>query len=265
MNEEIREENKKEDKKFLGKFILILIGAFLVGAVSGLGMFVLKDATNVAVIVSEVIYKSVITVAPFVSIVFVAVMGTALFITHRKASEIIKAWDGEDEETYGKVDMMLSNVLSALNIGTVIVYFFFAIGFQDIVKRNILVDCCYFFGFLATLVVIIVGESAIVKLTKEMNPEKKGSVYDVKFVDKWEESCDEAEKLLIYKSAYMAYSRMNALFVGLWIFCVFGNTVFDFGLMPVTMVSVIWLCQICFYTYYCRYYAKHPEKMRIYK
>ena len=70
------------------------------------------------------------------------------------------------------------------------------------------------------------------KLTKELNPEKKGSVYDVKFVDKWEDSCDEAEKILIYKCAYKTYNKMSGLYIGLWIFCVFGNAIFDFDSDP---------------------------------
>lgn len=265
MNEEIRLENKKEDKKFLGKFLIILACSFLVGIAAGMGMAFVQDATELPAVISGTISNVMMTIAPYASIVFIVVMGIALFLTHKKASAMAKAWDGEDEEEYQKIDNMLGNVLCALNIGTVIIYFFFAVGFEDIVERSTFADCCYFFGFIAALVVIIVGQSAIIKLTKEMNPEKKGSVYDVKFIDKWEDSCDEAEKILIYKSAYKTYTKMSTLFIGLWIFCVFGNSIFHFGLMPVTMVSLIWLCQTGFYTHYSKYYSKHPEKIGVFK
>ena len=265
MNEEIRVENKKEDKKFLGKFLLILGGAFLVGILAGFCMAFLKDATELPAMISGAIYNVAVSIAPYVSIVFVIVMGMVLFITNKRATKMAMAWDGEDEKEYEKIDGMLGNVLSALNVGTVITYFFFAIGFEDIVKRSAFADCCYFFGFIGALVVIIVGQSAIIKLVKELNPEKKGSVYDMKFIDKWEGSCDEMEKLLIYKSAYKTHTKMGTFFVGLWIFCVFGNIVFNFGLMPVTMVSVIWLYQVCMYTHYSKYYTKHPEKIDVFK
>ncbi len=265
MKEEIRLENKKEDKKFLGKFLIILACSFLVGIVAGFCMAFLEDATELPALISAALQRFVGSVAPYVSVVFVVVMGIAIFLTHKKASAMAKAWDGEDEEEYQKIDNMLGNVLCALNIGTVITYFFFAVGFEDIVERGAFADFCYFFGFIAALVVIIVGQSAIIKLTKEMNPEKKGSVYDTKFIDKWEDSCDEAEKILIYKSAYKTYTKMSGLFIGLWIFCVFGNSIFNFGLMPVTMVSLIWLCQVGFYTHYSKYYSKHPEKIGVFK
>jgi len=265
MKEEIRLENKKEDKKFLGKFLIILACSFLVGIAAGFGMAFLEDATELPAIISQWTHDALMMIAPYVSLVFVVVMGIALFVTHKKASAMAKAWDGEDEAEYEKIDNMLSNVLYALGIGTVIVYFFFAVGFEEIVERSVFADFCYFFGFIASLVVIIAGQSAIVKLTKELNPEKKGSVYDTKFIDKWEDSCDEAEKILIYKSAYKTYTKMSGLFVGLWIFCVFGNSIFQFGLMPVTMVSLTWLCQVGFYTYYSKYYSKHPEKIGVFK
>lgn len=265
MNEEIRVENKKEDKQALVKFLIVLACSFLVGIVAGIGMAFLKDATELPATISVTVQSVVVMLAPYASIVFVVVMGMALLFTHKKASAMAAVWDGEDEEEYAKIDNMLANVLSALSIGMVIVYFFFAVGFEDIAERSIMADLCYFFGFIAALVVIIVGQSAIIKLTKELNPEKKGSVYDMKFIDKWEDSCDEAEKILIYKCAYKTYTQMSVLYVGLWIFCVFGNFIFHFGFMPVTMVSVLWLCQVCFYTHYSKYYSKHPEKIGVFK
>lgn len=264
MNEAVRAENKKEDKKFFGKFLIILVCAFLVGIASGFGMAFMKNK-DIASVISDTVYNFAIMIAPYVSVVFVLVMGTVLVFTNVTAKKRIKAWDGENEEEYQKIDSFLGNVLYALNIGTVITYFFFAIGFDGIAGRSGFADACYLLGFIAAMALIIGGQQVIINLTKEMNPEKKGSVYDVKFVDKWEDSCDEAEKILIYKSAYKTYVMMSHLFIGLWIFCVFGNHVFGFGQMPVTMVSVLWLCQVCFYTHYSKYYSKHPEKIGVFK
>lgn len=265
MKKKRRVENKKEDKKFLGKFLLILMGAFLVGIVSGFCMAFLEDFTQLPELISAVVKGFLVTVAPYVSVVFSIVMAFVLVVTHKRVSIMIELWDGENEEKYEKMDAMLGNALTALSIGMVITYFFFAIGFDNTVERSTFADCCYFFGFVAALFIIVVGQSALVKLTKQINPEKQGCVYDTKFIDKWEDSCDEAEKILIYKSAYKTYAKMSSLYVGLWIFCVFGNAVFHFGFVPVTMVSVLWLGQVCFYTHYSKYYSKHPEKIGVFK
>ena len=144
MNEAIRVENKKEDKKFLGKFLLILAGAFLVGILEGFGMAFLEDATELPAHISAAVQNFIVTVAPYVSALYAVVMGIVLILTHRKVSAMAKAWDGEDEEAYNKMDGILGNVLSALSIGMVITYFFFAVGFEDIVDRSVFADCCYF-------------------------------------------------------------------------------------------------------------------------
>ena len=264
MNEAVRVENKKEDKKFFGKFLIILACSFVVGIVAGFGMAFMK-AVDAATVISDAIYGFVTAVAPYVSVAFVLVMGTVLLFAYSTSKKWIAAWDGENEEEYQKIDNFLGNILSAFNIGTVITYFFFAVGFEDILGRSGMADACYLLGFIAALALIIFGQNVIINLTKEMNPEKKGSVYDTKFIDKWEDSCDEAEKILIYKSAYKTYVMMSHVFIGLWVFCVFGSHVFSWGLMPVTMVSVLWLCQICFYTHYSKYYSKHPEKIGVFK
>ncbi len=265
MNQDVKMENKKEDKKFLVKFLVVLAVAFIVGIVCGVGMAILEDMEQIPDAISNAVYHGVVLIAPYVSIVFCVIMGCVIYICREKAIAMMKAWDGENEEEYQKIDDMLGNALYALNIGTVITYFFFGVGFEDIAERGLWADVCYFCGFIGALVVIIVGQNIIVNLTKEINPEKKGSVYDMKFIDKWEDSCDEAEKILIYKSSYRTYRSTSCLFLALWIFCVFGNDIFHFGLMPVTIVSIIWLWQVCSYTYYTKYYTKHPEKIGVFK
>lgn len=265
MNEKIRLENRKEDKKFLFKFLLILAISFVVGI--GLGVLIAfsKDAKEIPQLISDTVNNALFSIAPYVSVVFCIVTGVTLLVLKKKASAMIKAWDGEDEEEYEKIDNTLGNVLNAMNIGTVIVYFFFAVGFEGIPDRSGFADACYLFGFIFSLVIIILGQQMIIGMTKEVNPEKKGSIYDTKFLDKWENSCDEAEKILIYKSAYKTYTKMSGLFVALWVFCIFGNGIFKFGLMPVTLLSLLWLCNVCIYTYYSKYYSKHPEKIGVFK
>jgi len=265
MNETIRLENKKEDKKHLGKFLLMLVGGFLIGIVMGIIIAVAEDVQSLPTTISQTVYHLVASVAPYVGVVYSVAMVIMLIIVKSKVGKMIKAWDGEDDDEYKRIDNFLGNALTTLNVGTIIVYFFFAVGFEGIPQRGGFADACYFFGFIASLVVVVLGQQIIIGMTKEVNPEKKGSIYDKNFVDKWEDSCDEAEKILIYKSAYKTYTKMSGLFVGLWVFCIFGNGIFKFGLMPVTLLSVIWLCNVCIYTYYAKYYEKHPDKIGVFR
>ena len=92
-------------------------------------------------------------------------------------------------------------------------------------------------------------QQLMVDLEKEMNPSKRGSVYDAKFRDKWEESCDELEKMIIYKSAYKAYKTTALTCVILWIVTATLSIAFKTGPLPSIAVTVIWLVQT---VSYCR-------------
>ena len=104
--------------------------------------------------------------------------------------------------------------------------------------------------FVAGLIILTIEQQKLVNLTKEINPEKKGSIYDVKFQKKWEASCDEAELFAIYKSAYRSYCITQRLCIILWLFCIIGGFVWGFGAVPVLLVSIIWGTMITSYCYY---------------
>ena len=80
-----------------------------------------------------------------------------------------------------------------------------------------------------------------------MNPLLEGSIYDVKFSEKWIDSCDEAIKLGIYKSYFKAYKAVTNTCILLWLICVLGYGLWDFGVMPLVMITVIWLVQTIAY------------------
>ena len=109
---------------------------------------------------------------------------------------------------------------------------------------------------IVTVVVFIVGslvqtkqQQLMVDLEKEMNPSKTGSVYDSKFRDKWEESCDEMEKMMIYKSAYKAYKSAGLACLFLWVITAILSIAFKTGPLPCIAVSIIWLVMT---VSYCR-------------
>jgi len=70
----------------------------------------------------------------------------------------------------------------------------------------------------------------------------------MKFQKKWEESCDEAEKLKIYKSAFSAYKATNSACIVVWLALFFLNMLFETGVMPLVVVCVLWaVLQIAYY------------------
>ena len=85
-------------------------------------------------------------------------------------------------------------------------------------------------------------------LTKKMNPEKRGSVYDMKFQERWWESCDEAERRQIGQASYKAYVTVSRFCPYCWGVLLLGNMVFHYGILPGAVVLVIWAVLSVSYT-----------------
>ncbi len=87
--------------------------------------------------------------------------------------------------------------------------------------------------------------------TKQMNPEKRGSVYDTKFHKKWMESYDEAERAIIGQCALKAYQAVTITCLALWAVFALGGMFFSWGFMPAMAVCIIWGVSQSVYCYWC--------------
>ena len=109
------------------------------------------------------------------------------------------------------------------------------------------------------MVETIVIQQKCVDAAKHTNPVKDVSVYDMKFQKKWADSCDEAEKIMIGKCAYKAYTATGSVCAVLAIVLAVCALVFGIGFLPSLVVCLIWLVNL---SVYCRE-AMHCSKAGI--
>ncbi|WP_159442006.1 DUF3169 family protein [Clostridium sp. Marseille-P2415] len=248
-NEKIR-EIRTEDKRALHKYIIIMIIALLVGLIIGFLSNILEG--NAAEWIAGNLLVFLERFYPVANIVITIVLMLPVIYLYKKSRKLYQAWDGESEGEINQVEINLSYALWFTSILLVLSFFFFSVGFYiniyDASEYLSRADkICWFTGFLAAIVCTIIAQQKIVNFEKEINPEKQGSVFDQKFAKKWEESCDEAERMTIYKSAYRSFQAVTVTCLILWLFCVIGANIWNFGLMPVTVITVIWLVQVSSY------------------
>lgn len=86
------------------------------------------------------------------------------------------------------------------------------------------------------------------KLLQKTHPEKKGDPSSPKFQEQWLDSCDEAEKEVIYRSAYKAYMTVNRTIPVILILVMLANLYFDTGMLAVIVLAVIWMLAQFTYT-----------------
>ena len=261
------EKNKRENKAALKKFIPMIIVCAVIGGITG-GISSFIGYSDFSGSIAEAALLIVNMVSPWAVIILGVLSFIVCWVIYRKAramyegaltSAKVTGEPGEskepgepDEQIIEAVEEKLSQGMFILSVIMIVQMLFFGIMMADL--ENI-ADYSFALAMAATGVFVagnlaqLKQQQLMVDLEKEMNPSKKGSVYNVKFRDKWEESCDELEKVIIYKSAYKAYKTTALTCIVLWVVTATLSIAFKTGPLPSIAVTVIWLVQT---VSYCR-------------
>lgn len=241
-NDAVRQENKKA----LPRFILIVVLSLVFGGVLGYALVALNLENFEDTLAAAGLFFTNYA-APWLIIALpVAELAVCLPI-YFSAKKQLSAWDGEDEAVSGQAEVKLSVCVGITGLCTVLAFFLLSAMFAGFVGNagtERMMPAPMFFGglaaFLIDLFAPMVLQQKLVDLTKRLNPEKKGSVYDTKFQKKWYESCDEAERAIIGQCAFKAYQAMCRVCLGLWVVFALGGMFFSWGFLPSLAVCVVW-------------------------
>lgn len=228
-----KREVKQENRKALPKFILIILGSAVVGGLAGFfgAMLGVERDTLAAT------FGAVLPVIGAWGIPLSAplLLGGAL-VLYLRGKRQFAAWDGEDEPVMERVEEQLSIALMLCGIETVLCFFFMTLSvLTDLMGAGLRTAV----SFLAAQFVVIFLQQRLVDLTKKMNPEKRGSVYDTKFQKKWMESCDEAEQMQVYRAAFSAHQAVTVTGLVLWVVLLVSGLSFGTGTLAPTAVLIL--------------------------
>ena len=258
MNGQTKEmEIKRENKKALPKLFLIIAVCAVVGFFAGFGAAWLGDNDPAAF--SESLRRFWTASAPInlpVLAVLLMIPAQILYFREKKA---FSRWDGEDEEALEKIETILSVALLLVGSFMIFIYFAMAVILADInaLSGKMLLICLA--EMLLSLFWTAVLQQKLVDLEKQINPEKQGSVYDIKFNKKWMDSCDEREQLIIYKSAYQSYRFTSTFCLILSIVVMLGSIPFGYGPLPACIVLLVWLVMMLSYCIAAMKLEKHKK------
>ena len=233
---------KRDNRKALPKYLLILFVAAIFGGVMGFAAgWVGHD--NLSEVIATAVADGLTAAAPW-ALLGTSVVSLALILwLYRAAKALFTGWDGEDEAVMDRADEKLNWALLLTAAQMVLDMFFFAVA-QSAHNMTALWSVLF---FLVSIFLLVFAQQKIVDLTRRMNPEKQGSVYDTKFKKKWFESCDEAEQKQIGQAAYKAFNVVSTACPILWAALLMLSYAFDFDLlMPVFTVCLLWLLQVSY-------------------
>jgi F0F1-type ATP synthase membrane subunit c/vacuolar-type H+-ATPase subunit K len=180
----------------------------------------------------------VLTVIHGIIVIGGLVSGYIMFFRANKAA---RKWDGEDEDYIDRVEKSIdiTNIISSTELIFNTILFSCAVYFMEkaTLSHFIPLTVIFLLGLTATLVL----NERCINLAKQLNPEKKGSAFDPKFYKKWMDSCDEAQKQLIWQAGFKAYRAANYACLVMWFIAMLLQMVLHYGLIPMICIGVIWL------------------------
>lgn len=228
MHDKVTQENRRALPRFLGSVLLFALlggaGGFVVAIAGPSGLAGWLQAG-----LGEVLRVAVPWGIPVSSVILLGI-GLGLY---RSAKGRYSRWDGEDEDLAEGIEISLSYVLLFTALAVILDFFFLSAAFLSDVPMVTSVL------FLVSVVLVILLQQKAVDLTRRMNPEKRGSVYDPSFQKKWMDSCDEAERAQIGQASYQAVRAATIACLVLWVVLTILNFSFDIGLLPALTVLVV--------------------------
>lgn len=228
MKDQVARENRKALPRFFGTLLLFAL-------LGGIGGFFVSIAgfSGLAGWLQTGLTEALRVLVPWgIPVSSLLLLGIGLGL-YRSAKGRYERWDGEDADTAEGIEVTLSYVLLLTALTTVLDFFFLSAVFLCDVPLVTTVL------FLLSMALIILLQQKTIDLTRRMNPEKQGSVYDMKFQKKWMDSCDEAEKAQMGQAAYQSFRVATGTCLGLWVVFTVLNFSFDIGLLPSLAVLVV--------------------------
>ena len=215
----------------------------------------------------DAIKNTLLDMAPYTLCVAIVVNVIAMIVAFALYNSCVKLRksmkDEDDYETLDKIESKLGMPLYISSILLIINLFLFTVNAYVLLKLHVIPNKYFVaYGVTATAVFIIsyvwetIIQGLIIKFEKELNPEKKGHILDANFLKDWVGSCDEAQKITIYKAAYASYKATSISLYAMWLITLLGMLIFDQGIFAPICLTVIWLAQIISYSVAANKYEK---------
>ncbi|MBC5580695.1 DUF3169 family protein [Anaerofilum sp. BX8] len=235
------------------RFALALLGGLLVGGVLGFGAAVGRDALGAGFIAAQRFLQQNALWALLLCALAALSVAWAQYAAGRRHAAAALAGDGEENEAaFERADRCYAAAMSAvgiLNVASFTLYGVGMSGFSSVVALE--QGAGRLLALTAVFMALVFGciylQSRFVRATKELYPEKRGSVLDSRFQKQWYDSCDEAEQRQVGEASYRALQAEGRAILLLFVVLMILGLVLDLGMTPVLVLGTLWMVQAVSY------------------
>lgn len=243
---------KEETKRALPKYLLFILVSALVGGL--LGFFSEMAGINWRDALLGALEQFMPMAARWGIPVCLLILCLPALLLYLHCKSKFTSWDGEDENVSEQIERLLSWSLLLASLTMIAALFLLSVGLVYLRGMSLLLNAG---EMLLALILTTILEQKIIELTRTMNPEKQGTVYDLDFHKKWLNSCDEAERQQMGEAAYRTFMFTSNCCVVLWLLLMVTHTCFGTGLLPIFVVLLIWSAMLIRYTLETIKLSKH--------
>lgn len=241
-------EIKKENRRALPQFIVSLLVFIVIGGVIGyLGAKYGAEGLAETLRTGAAFFS--LHMAPWLLAALAVLIPLICIPLYRSAKALIQSWDGEDEDVSETAERKLTILIWITSAANILSFFLIAAVYASGLSG--LGDSMRMIAFItavAALVVILVEtlilQQKAVDAIRHLYPEKKVSVYDMRFQKKWLEASDEAEKIFAGRCAFKAYIATNTICGALTMILAICALFFNIGFLPSLVVFIIWMVNL---------------------
>ena len=254
-------KKERSDKRILLTFILMIAACGGIGYFFGMITAKTEETDTLAKavdVVKDVVLQSFPVLFMIVAVLSI-VSPTSAYIRCHKMYQKLQA-DRDNDELWDHLENALngpvitSTLFSIANVCLFLCFVYGAVTDKIDERYGKTVLLIGLVVFVISTVMGIVIPHLVIKIEKELNPEKKGNVLDSKFREVWMDSCDEAQQLIVYKSAYKAFSNTNIVCIWLIAITFVCAMLFKTDILSMIVVCLIWFINTLSY-------MLHAEKL----
>ncbi len=228
-------KQQNQNRRIYVKFTLTMVCCAILGAFCG--AFASANNASIADLLStssEFIYKNNFAIV-LINLIFLWA-GTLFAMSGKKHAKQAL----QDDFAFEKANkhLCISLILSTLSF----IWWFFSLSltavsiFQGVVLSHFVLACL----LIAEICWVTALQSVCVSVTKQINPEKNGNIFDMKFHEKWYNSCDEAERAQIGECSYFSFRIMTMVYPVAIVLLIFAGTVSSINATLLLGLSVLW-------------------------
>ena len=169
------------------------------------------------------------------------------------AADVVNAEDEEGDRIEYEMEKLGAVATGILNAVAVIGFIVLSTGYSiEYIRMLAITDAVGMFGisamvlllaafFIFMLLFVYQGYWGVrfVKMQQKIDPKKKGDPTSIKFTEQWVESCDEAEKELIYQSAFNSFTLLMKWCPILMAIALFMHMFWDTGITAVVFIGIV--------------------------